>query len=364
MTSGPAVPAAISDIAARVDTRLAQLLDSEVARWTAVDAELAVPLESLRAGVLQGGKRLRPACCYWSFVGAGGRGDATEVLDAACALELLHAAALLHDDVIDGSARRHGAETRHVEFARRHRDGGWGGNPEAFGAGVAILLGDLAQAYARRGLLGAPGPAVALFDEVAVEVNVGQYLDLLGSAVGVRDAGAVERARQICRYKTAKYTVERPLHLGAALAAPQRIDVLTGPLSAVGLPLGEAFQLKDDLLGVFGDPDITGKPVGDDLRQGKPTLLAALARAGATGAGARLFDSRFGAADLTDAEATDLVDVIEATGARAQVEATIAALAGEARRALDRLAAVPGGWADEATAALREVADFVTGRAH
>ena len=148
---------------------------------------------------------------------------------------MLHAAALIHDDVIDGSDRRHGTDTVHVEYAARHRDGAWRGDSDRFGAGVAILLGDLALAYSDRLLAGAPPAAVAVFDEVRLEVNVGQYLDILGAAQGMRagradgddgrrggDAEAVARARRICRYKTAKYTVERPLHLGAALAAPDR----------------------------------------------------------------------------------------------------------------------------------------------
>jgi geranylgeranyl diphosphate synthase type I len=356
--ASPTLPAGLGELAGRIDRRLDELLTPEMERWAAVDPELRHPLSTLRGALLAGGKRLRPAFCYWSFVGAGGDPEAGGVIDAGAALEMLHAAALLHDDVIDGSRRRRGADTVHVQHEARHREGAWRGDSERFGAGVAILLGDLALAYSDRLLAGAPAAAFTVFDEVRLEVNIGQYLDILGAAHGLSD-GAQERARRICTYKTAKYTVERPLHLGAALAAPARLAELAGPLSSFGLPLGEAFQLRDDLLGVFGDPAATGKPVGDDLREGKPTLLAVLAAGAASGTGARLFADRFGAADLTETEVVDLRAVIEATGARAQVEASIEQLAGAAAEALRALPILP-----EARRALGELAAFATGRDH
>jgi geranylgeranyl diphosphate synthase type I len=352
----------VTDVARRVGRRLEQVLGDEVQRWTAVSLDLAPPLDALRSILLGGGKRLRPALCYWACAGAGGDIDDRTIIDAGAALELLHTAACVHDDVIDQSDRRHGTETLHVQFARRHQAQSWRGAPEPFGAGVAVLLGDLALVCAGRLLNGAPDDAVAVFDEMRLEVNVGQYLDLLGAAKGVSDAEAASRARQICRYKTAKYTVERPLHLGVALAGPGCLSELAAPLSAFGLPLGEAFQLRDDLLGVFGDPAVTGKPIGDDLREGKPTLLAALAHAEATGAGAHLLADRFGAADLTQAEAMQLRAVIDQSGARRQVETAIAELVTEAMQALDRLAVRP--WPADAIAALRDIAEFVTGRDH
>jgi geranylgeranyl diphosphate synthase, type I len=374
---GRSLPAAVAGPARQVEVRLDGLLTSELERWSAVDPELALPWRTLRASVLAGGKRLRPAFCFWSFVGAGGDPGSGRVVDAGAALEMLHAAALAHDDVIDGSARRHGADTAHVEYARLHREQAWRGDSERFGIGMAILLGDLSLAYCGQLLAGAPREALQVFDHARLEVNVGQCLDILGSvnggggggggggagrATGAADAAggeAVARARVISTYKTAKYTVERPLHLGAALAAPERLAELTGPLSSFGLPLGEAFQLRDDLLGVFGDPDATGKPVGDDLREGKPTLLAGLARARAVGPDARLFERRFGSADLSESDMHDLRSVIENTGARAEVESTIALLSATAE---DALRAMP--ISTEARQALEEVAAFVTGRDH
>jgi len=346
-------PDGAARVAQLVDSRLEQLFDTEGRRWRTVDPELAAPLDALRGYVLSGGKRLRPAFCYWSFVGAGGDPGDPAVVDAGAALEMLHTAALVHDDVIDGSSLRHGCETVHVGFARAHSEQRWSGDPARFGEGVAILLGDLALVYSSGLLAGAPAAALAVFEEMRLEVNVGQYLDILGAAQGIGRDEAVERARRICRYKTAKYTIERPLHLGAALASPGDWERLAGPLSRFGLPLGEAFQLKDDLLGVFGDPAATGKPVGDDLREGKPTLLAALA-ARRAGPG---FTGRFGKPGLCAADIADLQAAIVETGAREQVEAEVARLVGEAEEALAELPLDPG-----AVAALGELAAFVVRR--
>ena len=391
-TPGRAGPEALTEPARLVEARLRRLLEVEIDRWAAVDAELRPPLTALGSMVLSGGKRLRPAFCYWSFVGCGGDPDDPQVIDAGAALEMLHAAALVHDDIIDGSARRHGLDTVHVQYAARHQAAAWRGDSARFGAGVGIILGDVALVYSDHLLAAAPRAARAVFDEARLEVNLGQYLDIVGGAHGPggpdnpggatgpvggpgddpgraggpgepggRAGGeqAAARARRICQYKTAKYTVERPLHLGAALAAPERFADLAGPLSAVGLPLGEAFQLRDDLLGVFGDPDVTGKPVGDDLREGKLTLLAALAWARATGAEARLLQTRFGAPDLAPGEVVQMGAAIEATGARQEVEATIDRLADLAEVAVAALPARP-----EAREALHQIATFVTGRDH
>ncbi|HLH47343.1 MAG TPA: polyprenyl synthetase family protein, partial [Acidimicrobiales bacterium] len=219
-TPSTALPAPLSAVAGRVNDRIAGVLDADAERWAAVDPELASPLASLRSLVLAGGKRLRPAFCYWAFVGLGGDPDDPCVVDAGAALELLHTFALIHDDVMDDSPLRHGVPSVHVEHAGRHRRAGWLGPSDRFGAGVAILVGDLAFVYSDRLLAGAPPAARRVFDELRLEVNVGQYLDLIGSA---RRSANPELARRICQYKSGKYTVERPLHLGAALAAPGRL---------------------------------------------------------------------------------------------------------------------------------------------
>lgn len=359
MTATAALPPAVSLVAPLVEKRLTELLDLEIGRWSVVDEALCEPLSSLRSSVLSGGKRLRPVFCYWSFIGAGGDAADPGVVDAGAALELLHTAALVHDDVIDGSTRRHGAPAVHVEQASLHRRLGWSGDSERFGNGIAVLVGDLALVYGDRLLAGAPLEAVVVYDEMRLEVNVGQYLDVLGAAdrAGLAGEEGVDRARRISRYKTAKYTVERPLHLGAAIAAPGRFGELAPRLSAFGLPLGEAFQLRDDLLGVFGDPGLTGKPVGDDLREGKPTLLASLAASRARGPAGDLFEKLFGIADLDADGVRDLQEVIVSTGAQAEVEESIRRLLDQAMSALVELPL-------EAPAidALAEVAQFVAGR--
>ncbi len=226
-------PPSLGAIAARVEDRIRVVLDEELARWAAVDAELIEPFEALRELVLAGGKRLRPAFCHWAFVGAGGDPTDRMVVDAGAALELLHTFALIHDDIMDGSPTRRAMDTIHVQFEARHARDGWRGEGRRFGEGVAILAGDLAFVYADRMLAGAPRAAMEVFTELRIEVNVGQYLDLVGTA---RGRVAEDAARRICRFKSGKYTIERPLHLGAALAgrharagrAPERLRPAPG----------------------------------------------------------------------------------------------------------------------------------------
>ena len=210
------VPASLLMVAGRVERRLTDVLDEECERWAALDPDLVEPLHSLGRLVLAGGKRLRPAFCHWGFVGAGGDPDDPRIVEAGAAFELLQAFALVHDDVMDGSATRRGARTAHLEFADAHVDAAWRGERRRFGEGVAILIGDLAHVYADRFMANAPPEAIAVWNELRIELNIGQYLDVLGTARG--DADLV-RARRIARYKSGKYTIERPLHVGAAWPA-------------------------------------------------------------------------------------------------------------------------------------------------
>jgi geranylgeranyl diphosphate synthase type I len=349
---------AIDHVAGPVEACIDALLDAELERWTDVDPELRAPLLSLRSLVMAGGKRLRPAFCHWAFVGAGGDPADGRIVRAGAALELLHTFALIHDDVMDGSATRRGLDAVHVSFEARHTVSRWRGEGRRFGEGVAILVGDLAFVYADMLLADASRAALDVFNELRLEVNIGQYLDLIGTVrggvFGTRDA-----ARRICIYKSGKYTVERPLHLGAALAGPDRLHELSPSLSAYGLPLGEAFQLRDDLLGAFGDADRIGKPVGDDLREGKPTALVALARERAGVSGRRLLEDRLGAPDLTDTEVATLQDVLRDTGAVDDIEAQIDDLVSRSLSALATASLTPA-----ATTQLTDLAWFVAGRDH
>lgn len=344
------LPAELSEIAARVEARLTLLLDDERRRWSALDGSLAEPLEALAGLVLSGGKRLRPAFCHWGFVVAGGDPADPKVVDAGAAFEMLQGFALIHDDVMDGSDTRRGQTSVHRRFVDRHGAASWAGEPRRFGEGVAILVGDLAFVYADQ-LLPDAGPTVAhLWHELRVELNIGQYLDLAGTAAGRYDRAGT---RQIARYKSGKYSIERPLQLGAALAG--RPD-LVEPLSRFGDPLGEAFQLRDDVLGVFGDSTLTGKPVGDDLREGKPTLLLAVAHERADDRG-RVLLARVGEPDLPAEVVADLQHLLVSTGAVAETESTIEKLAARAVKALTDLHLPP-----EPTASLVDLAQFVVAR--
>jgi geranylgeranyl diphosphate synthase type I len=347
-------PLSLAPIAARVDDCLAELLAREQARWSALDADLQGPFEAIGRMVRSGGKRLRPAFCHWGFVGVGGDPTDERIVRAGAALELMHAFALFHDDVMDDSASRRGAPTTHVVYGRTHERAEWAGESRRFGEGVAILVGDLAFVLADQLLTGASAEVWELWNDLRIELNVGQFLDILGSVQGDR---RLDKAERIARYKSGKYTVERPLHVGAVLADPARGRELLVGLSAYGVPLGDAFQMRDDVIGAFGETAITGKPVGDDLREGKPTPL--LARAVAMAEPAELdVLARVGAPNLGDDEVAKIQQVIVDTGALAALEAHIAALASAAVASLDGLPI-----ADEARCELTALAAFVVARA-
>lgn len=325
-----------------VERALGEFLARRTAECADIDPAFGEAAQALGEFVLGGGKRLRPTFAWWGWRGAGGSPDGPEapaVVRAISALELIQACALVHDDLMDASATRRGRPTVHVDFAHRHAAAGWRGFPARFGAAAAILLGDLAMVWADDMLRSAGLPADALtrtappWEAMRTEVLGGQYLDVLHQATGDATPRA---ALQVDRFKTAAYTVERPLHLGAAIADADAD--LTACYRRFGADIGVAFQLRDDLLGVFGDPAVTGKPAGDDLREGKRTLLLALAgeRAAAQGrtAAAAAIEAALGDPDL-DADGVDRVRaVLDELGAPQAVEQRIAALTGSALDAL------------------------------
>jgi geranylgeranyl diphosphate synthase type I len=324
--------------AERLRGAVQESLDSFLAEQTEILAGISPdlgPFTKWLGQLLSGGKRLRPAFCVWGYLGAGGR-DLDSALRAAASLELLQACALIHDDVMDDSDLRRGLPAAHRRFATMHRGSAWLGDPERFGGGGAILLGDLCLSWAdemlyRCGLdAAALQRAKAVYDRMRTELMAGQYLDLLDQA---RGGGSVERSLLVVRFKSAKYTIERPLHLGVALAGGD--EVLAAALSAYGLPLGEAFQLRDDILGVFGDPAETGKPAGDDLREGKRTLLVAKAAQRATPEQAEHLREGLGDPHLGAAAIDDLRDIIVQTGAVEEVESIIAERTDQAIAALE-----------------------------
>lgn len=319
-----------------IDEALYGFVDRQRPFVLRVSEDLAPLLTALDA-LLAGGKRLRPAFCYWGWRGAGGD-DHAGAVHAAASLELLQASALIHDDVMDSSDTRRGQPSAHRRFEQMAGDAGWAG-ASAFGRGAAILLGDLALVWAGEmyDLSGLPAEALdrgrPVYDLMRTEVMCGQYLDLLEQARG--GTGSVESALRVVEYKSAKYTVERPLHLGAAMAGARPGDPTFEALTAFGLPLGIAFQLRDDVLGVFGDPAETGKPAGDDLREGKRTVLVGETLRRASPAQAATFRRLLGDSALTLNGVVELRSIMVETGALAACEAMIDSYAGQARAALD-----------------------------
>ncbi|MEV2238812.1 polyprenyl synthetase family protein [Micromonospora sp. NPDC049891] len=324
-------PVDFAGLRARFDAELTTFLDRQDPDWP--DGAPRGVFTTLHRFVLAGGKRLRPLFCYWGWRGAGGP-DGTPIVVAAAALELFHAFALIHDDILDGSDRRRGEPSVHRIFADLHARSSWRGDPEAYGRNTALLCGDLCAAWSDQMFheCGLSPEQVhqgyAVFALMRTEVIAGEYLDLVS---GVGD-GSVASALTVIRMKAARYTVTRPLQIGAALAgAPTE---LLDALAEFGDPLGDAFQLRDDVLGVFGDPAVTGKSVLDDLREGKPTVMMALARDAADRAqGARLREL-FGNPDLNAEGAAEMRKIIEDTGARAEIEQMIQVRADTALTAL------------------------------
>ncbi|WIM93502.1 polyprenyl synthetase family protein [Actinoplanes oblitus] len=322
----------------RIHATVERFLD-EQARVLAEVSDDCATLVRYVAELMAGGKRLRAAFCYWGWRAAGSP-DATAVVTAATALEFLQAAALIHDDIMDGSDTRRGAPSMHRRFAGLHRGNGWSTDAEHFGTSAAVLAGDLCLTWSDALYAGSGLDPAALargrgvFDRMRTQLMGGQYLDVLDQAgAGRHHPGALERARRVVRYKSAKYTVEHPLLLGGRLAGAD--ERLLACFSAFGLPLGEAFQLRDDMLGVFGDTERTGKPAGDDLREGKRTVLVALAFDRADAVQEKVLSSLLGNSDLDVAGIDVLREVITETGAAAAVEDLIQELLGRSLTALD-----------------------------
>jgi geranylgeranyl diphosphate synthase type I len=338
-SAGPGLDALTRE---RIDARLEEFLDARAAELLAVSPQLAPVAEVVHRSI-RGGKRLRAAFCWQGWRGAGGEGDDTAAVGLAAALELFHVAALVHDDVMDRSPTRRGVPTVHRAMAQHHRDSGLVGDATRHGDEVAVLVGDLCLTWSDQllttSVAGSPHRQAVhqAFDLMRTQVIAGQYLDLLEAA---RPGGSsdVDDVRAVLHYKSAKYTVEHPLVLGGALAGASAD--LRAAYAAFGLPVGEGFQLRDDLLGVFGDPARTGKPADDDLREGKHTLLVSYAAERATGRQREVLDRHLGAPDLDADGAEALRSVLVATGARSRAESRISELHATARGRLAQLGAL------------------------
>lgn len=299
-------------------SRLQTTFSAERERWSAVHPALDEAFGILERLASGSGKRLRPAFCYWAHRGGGGDPGDPRLVDLMAGLELLHAFALAHDDVMDGSDSRRGQPTVHRSIEAIHRGQQWSGDPAKFGEAGAILLGDLGHVMADTLVAELPIDVRHEWNLLRIEVNVGQYLDVLGAAMRSTDPNLT---RAITVYKSARYSVVRPLRLGALLAG--RGD-LADQLERFGEPLGVAFQLRDDILGVFGDPEVTGKPVGDDLREAKATELLAVAHERATPTQSRVLE-KMGAA-MSAADVADVQEVLVDCGASDEIEDRIGEL--------------------------------------
>lgn len=361
--AGQPLRAAVSDaIGAFLDRKDAELAD--------LSPDLA-PLARRARLFTGGGKRLRPAFCLWGFRACGGPDAELEsVARAAASLDLLHVSALVHDDVMDASDSRRGVPSAHRQFAADHAAARLRGDAEAFGRAGAILLGDLllmwsAELFERSGLAeDALGRARPFVDAVRTEVTAGQFLDILAQAQHPHAASRtpqghadlVERIATVVTHKSASYTIRRPLDIGAAFAGATRQQ--HDALAAYALPLGRAFQWRDDLLGVFGDADLTGKDSGEDLREGKLTLLVAEAFAAASESDAARLAGLFGRPDLRSHEVSQARAIITESGAVDRVEKAIASEYDRALAALDAADLTEPG-----RLALRRLAEVATRRA-
>jgi geranylgeranyl diphosphate synthase type I len=358
-----------------IQLQLDEFCQTRRAGFGAISEDL-YPLVDFAQDLLKGGKRFRAQFCYWAWAGnltqnlsEQERESSLEAIVGICAaLEMFHAAALVHDDLLDQSDTRRGKPAVHKNFENLHRDEGWAGSKERFGQAGSVLVGDLMLSWSSEifgnALLHAPNPEIERacreeFSRMRVEIMAGQYLDVLEeNAAPSRDVSeAVARANRVMLYKTAKYSIEAPLLIGAAFAGANQAS--RDALGAFAIPLGLAFQLRDDVLGVFGDPQVTGKPAGDDLREGKRTVLVGLTRETLDGAVGKVFDEMLSSRELNDEQIKFLQQSIVGCGALKKTETMIEELGTESLRLLEEIEIEA-----EAKSALRELARFVMNRSH
>lgn len=348
--------ATLASVRSAVENELSIFLTRESDYLKEISSDLAPVSDLLTSFLLDGGKRLRPLFAYAGFIAAGGQVE-TSVVRAIASLELLQACALIHDDLMDGSDTRRGKPSIHRHFENFHIQEQLDGFAPQYGLSAAVLLGDLALVWSDQ-MLNSAGlttqqyaQVIPYYNEMRVELMAGQFLDIHEQT---QKQTSTERSMKIARYKSGKYTIERPLHMGAAIAGKANIFQF---LSGYGLPLGEAFQLRDDLLGVFGDPAVTGKPAGDDLREGKRTVLIAMTHERQSKAHLEIMNKHFGKSDLDAQGVLALQEIIESTGARQDLESIIDGLTAQSLAALESDEILP-----EGKSLLMELAHIATKR--
>ncbi len=360
-------PAAVGLDQARtlVEARLARILDQQREHAARIHPD-AAPVVDVLSRLSGGGKRMRALLAWIGWRAAGGAANAERILTAGAAVELFQTAALVHDDILDRSDTRRGMPSVHRSFEASHRHHGWRHDPEHYGVSAAILAGDVCLALADTTFLEAilgsarPDRALAEMQTMRFEVMVGQYLDVLAEMVppAADTAAAGARAETVVEYKSARYSAVHPLALGALLAGGD--DALVAAFERVTLPFGIAYQYQDDLLGVFGDPDLTGKPAGDDLREGKRTTLIAHAVALLDPSTAAELDADLGRPDLTDERIHHWLRRLTDCGARQRVEDDIRTRLEESTAA--RAGLVEAGAAEDAVTDLTALMDSLVHR--
>lgn len=325
----------LSDLRSSIAAILDDFTKARSRALTDIGSELEPVAHAMTEFITDGGKRFRPIFAYLGYLGTGAS-PRHEILRACTSLELVHVCALIHDDVMDGSDTRRNKPAIHRLFQSLHNDASYQGDSERFGLASAILLGDLALVWADR-LLVESGisreefiNAQDVFANMRDELMAGQYLDVLEGALATT---SVERSLKVARFKSGKYSIERPLHFGAALAGRPEFNEV---YSKFGLPLGEAFQLRDDILGVFGDPKVTGKPAGDDIREGKRTVLIAVTMENADLSQRQKLHNALGNQNLGESEINEIQEIIKTSGALHEVEKLITDLTHEAISALQQ----------------------------
>ena len=321
---------------AQIDGALADFVNSQSKQLSNIGEELEPVSSNLSKFILENGKRLRPIFAIAGFSATDSE-ITPEIIKAAASLELIHVCALIHDDLMDGSETRRGAPAIHKSFEKLHRSNMKSGNPEQYGAGAAILLGDLALVWSAKMLhesgLSPAQLSIVLpsYDILRVELMAGQFLDIEEQTA---HKSSMEKSLKIARYKSGKYTIERPLHFGAALGG--RLDLFQ-KFTDYGLPLGEAFQLRDDILGVFGKSELTGKPAGDDLLEGKRTALIAKTLELANASQALALTAVLGNRAATPEMIDKAREIISETGALSEIESLITKLTHESIQAISGL---------------------------
>ena len=356
MSSEP--KATLKSVRSAVEEELSIFLNRESAYLNSISSDLSPVSDALTSFLLDSGKRLRPLFAYAGFAAAGGAIEKSTTR-AMAALELLQACALIHDDLMDGSDTRRGKPSIHRHFESIHVQDQLDGFAPQYGLSAAVLLGDLALVWSDQ-MINSAGLSteqyarmIPLYNEMRVELMAGQFLDIHEQT---QKDTSTDRSMKIARYKSGKYTIERPLHLGAAMSTKPSSEIFAA-LSAYGLPLGEAFQLRDDLLGVFGDPSVTGKPAGDDLREGKRTVLIAMTNERQSESQREIGRKYSGKPDIDAEGVAILQEIIESTGARAELEATIDRLTEQSLTA-----AQSSVFTDDGKALLVELANIATKR--